>query len=205
MAASASGGVPSRNPSVAVSKLLPHKVKFTLSGTDISVANALRRVMMAEVPCFAVQDVIILENTSVLHDEFVAHRLGLIPIRWKAREGRLVQDQFPFKDECDCDTSVSDTCPKCTIRFELRVENNNDVDGDAIAVTSRDLRITYPPEAAEYFEVGHFIDAEEQVGPPAVQKELGAASGRMGACRQGRQTRRRRCHIASVGMRNARS
>ena len=54
--------------------------EFVLSGTDPSVANALRRVILVEVPTIAVDLVEIENNTTALNDEFIAHRLGLIPL-----------------------------------------------------------------------------------------------------------------------------
>ena len=53
---------------------------FEISGIDVSLANALRRIMIAEVPTVAIESVYMWNNTSVMHDEVLSHRLGLIPI-----------------------------------------------------------------------------------------------------------------------------
>ena len=53
---------------------------FDLTGVDASVANALRRIMLAEVPTVAIEHVYIEMNSSIIHDEVLAHRLGLVPI-----------------------------------------------------------------------------------------------------------------------------
>jgi len=56
-------------------------MEFDLVGVDASIANALRRILIAEVPTMAIENVYVFQNTSVIQDEVLAHRLGLIPIK----------------------------------------------------------------------------------------------------------------------------
>lgn len=53
---------------------------FSLIGIDASIANAFRRIMIAELPTVAIEYVFVHNNTSVMQDEVLAHRLGLIPL-----------------------------------------------------------------------------------------------------------------------------
>lgn len=57
------------------------KISFLLEDSTEAFANALRRIMIAEVPVFAIDEVMVFENTSCLYDEMIAHRLGLIPLK----------------------------------------------------------------------------------------------------------------------------
>jgi len=57
------------------------KIAIKLKGVPLQYANALRRVCLNGVPVFAIDTVDIIENTSVLPDEGLAHRLGLIPLK----------------------------------------------------------------------------------------------------------------------------
>ena len=57
------------------------EMEFDLVGVDASIANALRRILIAEVPTMAIENVYVFQNTSVIQDEVLAHRLGLIPIK----------------------------------------------------------------------------------------------------------------------------
>ena len=54
--------------------------QFSLIGIDASIANAFRRILLAEVSTFAIEKVWIHNNTSIIQDEILAQRLGLIPL-----------------------------------------------------------------------------------------------------------------------------
>ena len=52
-----------------------------MKGVDAPIANALRRILLADVPTVAFENVFYYNNTSIVQDEVLAHRLGLVPLR----------------------------------------------------------------------------------------------------------------------------
>ncbi len=102
-------------------------LRFILSAVSIPFANAMRRIMMAEVPTMAIDDVMMFENTSVMFDEILAHRLGLIP---------LVTDltSYLLPAECDCNSEFG--CNKCRVSLTLDVGASE----EARVVHSGDLK-----------------------------------------------------------------
>ena len=81
-----------------------------LKGVPLQYANALRRVCLNGVPIFAIDTVDIIENSSVLPDEGLAHRLGLIPIKTD-----LSRFNEPSKCECQSETG----CSNCRVMLVL--------------------------------------------------------------------------------------
>ncbi|KAG8823501.1 DNA-directed RNA polymerase core subunit rpc40 [Serendipita sp. 399] len=86
------------------------RIEFDIVGVDASIANALRRIMIAEVPTLAIERVYIYNNTSVIQDEVLSHRLGLVPLRI---DPRLMEDA-----PVDYQTQSTD---RNTIVFSLNV------------------------------------------------------------------------------------
>lgn len=68
------------NLDIKISHLAGRSTNFDLINIDTSIANAFRRIMIAEVPSVAAETVYIFNNTSVIQDEVLAHRIGLIPL-----------------------------------------------------------------------------------------------------------------------------
>ena len=114
-----------RFPSVEVQELTSEMIRFVLRGTDTSMANALRRVIIAEVPTLAIDLVEVVENSSCLCDEFIAHRLGLIPLLSAA----ATEMEFPYD-------YAGDDEKKTDVQIDLRVKCVSDQTED---VTSNDL------------------------------------------------------------------
>ncbi len=53
---------------------------FTVEGVHPYFVNALRRVLLSEVPKLAIDEVTFYDNTSALFDEILAHRMSLLPV-----------------------------------------------------------------------------------------------------------------------------
>jgi DNA-directed RNA polymerase subunit D len=92
-------------------KILQKKgiLKFSVDGITADFANAMRRVMISEVPVMAVDRIEVRENTSVLYDEIIAHRIGLIPLSFN-------HAKFNSPEECKCGGKG---CSLCEVVFAL--------------------------------------------------------------------------------------
>jgi DNA-directed RNA polymerase alpha subunit len=106
-----------------ISKINDDELKFTISGTNVSFANAIRRILLSEIPMVVfrvspnnVNKCNIIANTCGLNNEIVKHRLSCIPIHIKDTQ------DFPLKNYI----------------MELNVENNTDT---SIVVTSENFVI----------------------------------------------------------------
>lgn len=89
------------------------KVVFAVRNCDNAFANGLRRVMLAEIPTVAIDIVTVISNTSVFFDEFIVHRLGLIPILAD------IADDLVFPRDCPCGGEVG--CSQCQVGGRLTV------------------------------------------------------------------------------------
>ena len=101
--------------SVEVIEKSNERIVVRFSNVPRQYVNSLRRLAISEVPTLAIDDVVILENSSVMHDEAVAHRLGLIPLR--TDPGRFVMPA-----DCDCKSTLG--CSKCRVLLVLDADAN---------------------------------------------------------------------------------
>lgn len=103
-----------------------NSIVVKLKGIPLQYANALRRICLSGVPTFAVDDVVIIENSSVLSDEGVAHRLAMLPLKTDL-------SRFVEPSACDCHSELG--CSRCRVLLMLDSGNSD----TTRTVTSQDL------------------------------------------------------------------
>jgi DNA-directed RNA polymerase II subunit RPB3 len=85
--------------------------------------------MLSEVPTMAIDVVEVIDNTSVLADEFICHRLGLIPLNSKN------VDDVLYSRDCECE----DYCEQCSVILTLNARCTGD---EVMKVYARDLIVS---------------------------------------------------------------
>jgi DNA-directed RNA polymerase subunit D len=88
-------------------------MRFIVSGVNVPFVNALRRIMLTEVPAMAIDEIVILENSSILNDEILAHRIGFIPLKTDL-------DSYSLPEECKCESEFG--CNLCRSNLTMDVE-----------------------------------------------------------------------------------
>ena len=68
-------------PSIQILTSDDKKISIKLKGISLHYANALRRICLNGVPIFAIDTIDVIENSSVIPDEGIAHTLGMIPLK----------------------------------------------------------------------------------------------------------------------------
>ena len=82
------------------------RLVFDLIDTPPSHANALRRTLLSSVPSVAIDIVGMLNNTGVMPDEVLCHRLGLVPINFDPHFLEFPEEGNPIGDESNDEKRV---------------------------------------------------------------------------------------------------
>ena len=92
---------------------------FALQDSSVAEANKLRKALLGEIPTMAIDEVEFFENAAPMFDEYVAHRLALVPL--------TTPKGYKLPEDC-----CGGNCSSCSTHLTL------DVTGPA-TVYSRDL------------------------------------------------------------------
>ena len=148
-----------------------NELKVLVEDVEPAFLNAIRRTVMNAVPSLAIEDVMIYENHSVIFDEFLALRLGLIPLKAeisKSKEGDKVK--FTLDKEGPCrvysgdikiKNSGVDIADKKIPLVELKKNQKLKLEGEAIVGTGKE-HIKWQPALVSYHELP---DVKGKKGP----------------------------------------
>ncbi len=89
--------------------------RIVVRDANVPLMNALRRIVLAEVPAMAIDEVVMIENSSILQDEMIAHRFGLVPLKTDL-------DNYKLPEDCDCKSEFG--CSQCRVTLTLNAESN---------------------------------------------------------------------------------
>ena len=118
--------------------------RVTLSGINVSIANAIRRIILSEIPVTTIQtdshetnDCKVIVNTGRLHNEILKHRLSCIPIIIKEL------DLLPEKYILEVNVSNESDNMRYVTTEDFRIKNKS----NGNYLTAEETRKIFPPNA----------------------------------------------------------
>jgi DNA-directed RNA polymerase subunit D len=86
-------------------------ISFNISGVEVGMLNAFRRTIIGRVPSMAVDKVLVYNNSSILNDEFLLHRVGLVPLKTDLKT-------YNPQAQCKC---AGEGCARCVCKVTMDV------------------------------------------------------------------------------------
>ncbi len=110
------------------------RLSFFLRDANPALANALRRAAVEEVPTMAVDEIELRHNSSVLYDEIISHRIGLIPLTTDL-------DSYNLPEKCKCEGKG---CAQCQLKLTLKVRSKGPVLASELVSQDPKVKPAYP-------------------------------------------------------------
>ena len=102
---------------IEVVEKTPLSLKLLVKGVSLHTLNSIRRAIMSEVPTMSIDYVVFIENSSVFYDEYIAHRLGLLPLT-----SDYALEKYKPPEECAEAGEKGVFSADCYAKFDLDVE-----------------------------------------------------------------------------------
>ena len=112
----------------------PFRVTLHVKDIRLQVLNAIRRTVISDVPTMAVDKIVVTSNTSVFYDEYIAHRIGLVPLTSETALEKY-RDPETCREASESDLFSSD----CFATLVLE-KSNPPNSGENIVVYSGDMK-----------------------------------------------------------------
>ncbi|MBU0614643.1 MAG: DNA-directed RNA polymerase subunit D [Nanoarchaeota archaeon] len=110
------------------------KIVFMLKDSTPTFANSLRRAIVGEVPVMAIENAEIRKNSSILYDEIIAHRLGLLPLTTDIKS-------YNVPEKCKCEGKG---CARCQLGLTLKAKGPAMVYASEIKSKDTAVKPVYP-------------------------------------------------------------
>lgn len=69
-----------------------YRLDAELKNVPVGFVNALRRIVLSEIPVVTVSNIQILENSSSMTHEMLYHRIGMLPVNVRPEEAAVIRD-----------------------------------------------------------------------------------------------------------------
>jgi len=127
-----------------------NKVTFNVSGIDTGMINAFRRVIISKIPTMAIEEIVFFTNTSILNDENLGHRFGMIPLTTDI-------ETYELSEECSC---KGEGCGRCTCTLGLDIQGPSTIySGDLISSDDR-VKPVFPTMPLVKLQPKHHVKLE---------------------------------------------
>jgi DNA-directed RNA polymerase subunit D len=110
------------------------EVTFLLKDATPAYANTLRRLMIDEVPTMAIEEIEFSKNNSILFDEMIAHRMGMIPLKTDLKS-------YNVPEECKCEGKG---CNRCQLKLVLKTQKNDTIYASELKSKDPAIKPVYP-------------------------------------------------------------
>ncbi|MBS3151121.1 DNA-directed RNA polymerase subunit D [Candidatus Woesearchaeota archaeon] len=135
---------------IKILKETQDKIIYYLSDTELPLVNAIRRLIIEEVPTMAIDEVTFVKNNSALYDEIIAHRLGLLPLTSDIKS-------YNFQEDCKC---KGKGCARCQVKITLQTKGPCTVYASDLKSKDSKIKPVYPETPLTILLKGQDIQLE---------------------------------------------
>lgn len=127
-----------------------NKLVILIKKSNPAFINAVRRAILESVPTMAIEDVEIRKNSSVLYDEVIAHRLGLLPLTTDL-------ESYNLPSKCKCN---GEGCANCHVALSLEAEGPGVVTASEIKSKDPKIKPVFPETPIVKLLKGQKVEVE---------------------------------------------
>ena len=129
--------------SVEVRELKGNRIELVIKGFSVAYVNAIRRLILSDVPTMAIDFAYFYENSTDVYDEMIAHRLGLVVLR-----SDEALEKYAPPEACK---DAEPPNPKCFVEIILDY-GLDETESTGAYVKASELRISDPSVTPVYPE-----------------------------------------------------